>query len=332
MKASENRRSVIVGIFVLVGIVILIAGIFVLGGQQNHFARTVTVTATFPDVAGLKAGNNVWFSGVKVGTVKKIEFKSLETVEVQLTIEEKSREFIRKDATAILGTDGFIGNKLILIEGGSGQAPPIEDGDVLTPGASSGLDAMLETLQVNNQNVVGITENLHLLLTRLNEGQGTIGAVLNDSVMAANVQAMLQHLNTTAANSARASQMLVDLTTKLNREGSLVHDLLTDTLVYADLRAAVTELRGITGTAGGLMDNLQAASAQLTQRDNAAGLLLNDSATAEQVKRTLENLESSTEKLDQNMEALQHNFLFRGFFRRQAKEAAQESDSAKTTR
>lgn len=324
MNASENRRSVIVGVFVLLGIAILVTGIFVLGGQQNHFARTVTVSTTFKDVAGLKAGNNVWFSGVKVGTVKRIEFKSLEDVEVTLTIEEKSREFIRKDATVSIGTDGFIGNKLIVIEGGSGQAPPIENGDVLTASVGGGLDAMLETLQVNNENFVGITENLGVLLHRLNEGQGTVGAVLNDSVMADNVRSMIHNLNRTAANSALASDALLELTAKLNKEGSLVNDLLTDTVVYANLREAVTQLQGITRTADALMDNLHDATSKLNQNDNAVGLLLNDPATAEQVKRTLENLENSTEKLDQNMEALQHNFLFRGFFRRQAREAEQE--------
>ena len=156
MSTTENKRSVIVGIFVVIGMIILIAGIFVLGGKQNHFARTVTVSPSFPDVAGLKAGNNVWFSGVKVGTVKAIRFNGLDEVEVELIIEEKSREFVRKDAIAKLGTDGFIGNKLILIEGGSPEVPAIENGDRLQPAAAGGMDGMMETLQVNNENFVDI--------------------------------------------------------------------------------------------------------------------------------------------------------------------------------
>jgi len=78
MSAQENKRSIIVGIFVLVGVVLLVAGIITLGGQQNRFARTVTVSATFSDVGGLKAVNNVRCSGVKIGTVKIINFVNLQ--------------------------------------------------------------------------------------------------------------------------------------------------------------------------------------------------------------------------------------------------------------
>src|SRR5690554_2789581 len=324
MSTTEHKRSVIVGIFVVIGMIILITGIFVLGGQQNHFARTVTVTTSFPNVAGLKAGNNVWFSGVKVGTVKSINFNGLEEVEVELIIEEKSREFVRKDAIAKLGTDGFIGNKLILIEGGSPEVPAIENGDRLQPATAGGMDGMLETLQVNNENFVDITEELKVMMNRLNAGQGAAGALLNDSMLAEQISQMIRNLNLTAENTARASVALNQLTDKLNREGTLVNDLLTDTVVYANLRGAVAQLQGITQTASALVGNLNEASDQLTTSDNALGLMLNDAEMAEHIRRTMENLESSTAKLDENMEALQHNFLFRGYFRRQARQADPE--------
>lgn len=327
-SASENKRSIIVGIFVLVGIAILIAGIFILGGQQNHFAKTVTVTTTFPNVSGLKAGNNVWFSGVKVGTVKSIEFKGLDQVEVKLNIDDQLKAFIRKDALASIGSDGFIGNKLILLEGGTMNAPVIENGDILVSKVGGGMDAMLETLQVNNQNIVGVTENLGLMLERINAGQGTVGTLLNDSLMATEVRAMMRNLNATAENTARATQALAELTGKLNTQGTLVNDLLSDTVIFKNLSVAVNELRGITETTGQLMTNMQHTTEKLNDKDNAIGLLLNDENTANTIQKTLDNLERSTEKLDQNMEALQHNFLFRGFFRKQEK---QEKQAAKDT-
>lgn len=320
MKATERKRSIIVGVFVVIGIIILVAGIFVLGGKQNHFARTVTVTTSFPDVAGLKAGNNIWFSGVKVGTVKSIRFNGLEGVDVDLVIDQKSQEFIRKDAIAKLSTDGFIGNKLILIEGGSMGVPAIEEGDVLRSNVGGGLDGMLETLQVNNENVVDITEELKVLMARLNAGEGTAGAFLNDAELAEQMRQMVRNLNVTAANTAQASIALNQLTAQLSQEGTLINDLLTDTVVYANLLDAVAQLQGITQTAGALMGNLEDASSKLNETDNAVGVLLNDPEMADRMRRTMKNLETSTEKLDQNMEALQHNFLFRGFFRRQARE------------
>ncbi len=325
MSATENKRSVIVGLFVLVGLVILVAGILVLGGQQNRFSKTVTVTSVFNDVSGLKAGNNVWFSGVKIGTIKNIRFKNLQEVEIAMVIEEKSRAYIRRDAVAKIGSESFIGNKLIVIEGGSSDVPPIEDGDVLQAAADEGLDAMMATLQTNNKNLVEITENFGLVSARIARGEGTFGALLNDSLMAVHIKQMISNLNQTAANTATASAALNQLTTKLNAEGTLINDLLTDTVVYGNLQTAVAQLQGITQTASALVTNLNQTAGKLDNKDNAIGVLLNDPEAAENIKQTLINLEESTEKLDQNMEALQHNFLFRGFFRKQARQAEKEA-------
>jgi len=316
-----------VGLFVLIGIIILVAGILVLGGQQNRFSRTVTVTAVFGDVSGLKAGNNVWFSGVKIGTIKEIRFRNLKEVEIAMVIEEASRQYIRKDAVAKIGSESFIGNKLIVIEGGSPDTPPIEDGDVLQAATDEGLDAMMATLQTNNKNLVEITENFGLVSARIARGEGTLGALLNDTVMAADIKRMISHLNQTTANTAQASLALNQLTAKLNAEGTLINDLLTDTLVYGNLQSAVAQLQGITQTASALVTNLNQTAGKLDDPDNAVGVLLNDPAAAENIRQTLENLEQSTEKLDQNMEALQHNFLFRGFFRKQRREAEKQAES-----
>src|SRR5690606_8785343 len=327
MSATENRRSIIVGLFVLIGIIILVAGILVLGGQQNRFSRTVTVTAVFGDVSGLKAGNNVWFSGVKIGTIKEIRFRNLKEVEIAMVIEETSRQYIRKDAVAKIGSESFIGNKLIVIEGGSPDTPPIEDGDVLQAATDEGLDAMMATLQTNNKNLVEITENFGLASARIARGEGTLGALLNDTVMAADIKRMISHLNQTTANTAQASLALNQLTAKLNAEGTLINDLLTDTLAHGNLQSAVAQLQGITQTASALVTNLNQPAGKLDDPDNAVGVLLNDPAAAENIRQTLENLEQSTEKLDQNMEALQHNFLFRGFFRKQRREAEKQAES-----
>src|SRR5690606_38650777 len=322
MSASENKRTVIVGLFVLIGIIILVAGILVLGGQQNRFSKTVTVTTVFDDVSGLKPGNNVWFSGVKIGTIKDIRFKDLQDVEISMVTEAASREYIRKDAVAEIGSESFIGNKLIDIKGGSSDVPAIEDGDALQAAEAGGLDAMMATLQVNNENLVEITRNFGEISGRIARGEGTMGAVLTDSLMAVQIKQMISNLNQTAANTAKASGALNQLTTKLNAEGTLINDLLTDTVVYANLRGAVAELQGITQTASALVTNLNQTAGKLDDKDNAIGVLLNDPEAASTIKQTLINLETSTEKLDQNMEALQHTFLFRGFFRKQAKKEA----------
>ena len=72
---QQNKRSVIVGIFVFLALVIFVLGVMTLGGQKSLFNNGATVNAVFTEVNGLHAGNNVWYAGVKVMTVQSIAFE-----------------------------------------------------------------------------------------------------------------------------------------------------------------------------------------------------------------------------------------------------------------
>lgn len=322
MNNADKKRSVIVGIFVLLGIIILVAGILTLGSQQKAFVKSITLTSVFDNVEGLTAGNNIWFSGVKIGTVKKINFHGNSQVEIEMDIEKEVREYIRKDALATISSDGFIGSKIIVIHGGSPSAPPVENMDVLQSETPAD---MMETLQVNNLNLVSITNDLKKITSQIAGGKGTVGALLSDSTLANDFRAIVSSLKSTAGHSEAVSKSLSQFTGKLNREGTLVNDLLTDTTLYNSLQSAVAQLEAVSVSAAAITDNLQGVSARLESNDNAIGMLLTDKEVAGNLKRTIENLESSTEKLDVNMEALRHNFLFRGYFRKKEKEAAKDN-------
>lgn len=322
---SENKRSIIVGLFVLVGLVILVSSILILGGQQNRFAKTVRITANFTNIGGLKKGSSVWFSGVKIGSIREVNFTKNRKVEIVMNIEEKSKEYIRKDAIAALSSEGFIGNKIIEIQGGSSSIPPIEDGDRLETKEATNTDEIISTLQINNQNLVAITENIKQLSDRVTSGEGTIGALFTDSLLAVNIKAMMANLNEAAINSKKVTEDFKIFSSQMNNKEGLVNKLMNDTTVFNSLQSSVAQLQGITQTASALTSNLNKASEKLNDKDNSIGLLLNDEEVAGQLKRTLGNLETSTQKLDKNMEALQHNFLLRGFFKKEAKKAAKEA-------
>ena len=105
MDLAENRRAITVGIFLAVGLLIFILGVFVLGGQSKSFAKSIHITAVFDDVAGLKKGNNVWFSGVKVGTISDMHFSGPHQVEVKMSVDENSRQYIHRNAEVHIGSD-----------------------------------------------------------------------------------------------------------------------------------------------------------------------------------------------------------------------------------
>ncbi|KKX50634.1 hypothetical protein [Sphingobacterium sp. IITKGP-BTPF85] len=128
------------------------------------------------------------------------------------------------------------------------------------------------------------------------------------------------------ASTNKATSNLVLLTEKLNSNKGLVHDLTTDTAVFASLRASAAQLQGVSQTANALMTNLNTASGKLSSKDNAIGTLINDPAVGNELREAVRNLNNSTAKLDQNMEALQSNFLLRGFFKKKDKEAKKAAE------
>ncbi|MBC7922398.1 MAG: MCE family protein [Ferruginibacter sp.] len=320
--AADNRRSVMVGVFVLLALVILVAGIFTLGGQQKRFGKMIQVRTVFDNVAGLKAGNNVWFSGVKIGTVKRIDFSGNSQVEIAMNIEEDAQRYIRRDAKARLSSESLIGNKIIEIYGGNPQSPPVQDGDVLRSAPVLSTDAMMETLQENNQNLLLITNDFKVLSGKLARGEGMVGALLTDSTVADNFRSVVSGLQRASANTVRVSGALSRFTEKLDTKGGLANELLTDTLVFDQLKASINQLQQTTSSAAQMTDDLKRATQKLSSDKNAVGVLLNDEAFATDLKKTMDNLEASTEKFDENMEALQHNFLLRGFFKKKAKNKA----------
>ena len=157
MSESKNKRPVLVGLFVFVGLLFLTGGILMVGNLNETFKRKMKVYSLFEDVEGLQPGNNVWFSGVKIGTVSKIQFYGQSQVGVIMRIDKKDKRYIRKDSKVKLSTDGLIGNKILIIYGGTSLSPEVEEGDTLSVEPTFSSEDMINTLQENNKNVLEIT-------------------------------------------------------------------------------------------------------------------------------------------------------------------------------
>lgn len=322
MQVTDNRKQITVGVFILLGLVIFVLGVFTLGSQRKAFVKSFTVNAVFSDIQGLKAGNNVWFSGVKIGTIKKIQFYGISQVQVFMNIEEDAHKYIHKNAAASISSDGLIGNKIVVISGGSPKFPFVEDGDQLQVASTLSTDDIMKTFQVNNKNLVDVTSDFKVLAQNLVEGKGAAGALLTDEQIAKNFKTIVENLKTTTESANRMAAEMNTFTKTLNTKGGLTDKLMTDTAVFAKLQTAVNELQKTAESASAMTENLNKATAKFNQTDNAVGLLINDQQTADHIKGIMKNLETSSQKLDENMEALQHNFLLRGFFKKKAKAEA----------
>ena len=329
MKALKNNRPVIVGVFIALGLAIFIITIFTLGGQKKTFVKTFLINAVFDDVDGLMEGGNVRFSGVKIGTIKDISFYGDSQVKVIMSIEKNAESHIHKNAFAKISTDGLIGNKIIVIYGGDVSKPQVEKEDFLAVEKAGSTDDMMATLQANNKNLLAITTDFKSISKKIDSGHGALATLLNDPNIAKKINATVDNLQTTVANLNTASVSgkdvlanFQDFSGKLTKRGNSVNDLVADTAMYRNLRNTTAQLQTAAHSIASFAANLKKTSNQLNQKDNPVGVLLNDSTAATSLKATLKNLETSSKKLDEDLEAIQHNFLLRGFFRK--KEEAQK--------
>jgi len=325
------RRSIILGIFIFIGLAIFIVTVLTLGTQKKTFENTISIKAVFDNVNGLQKGNNIWFSGVKIGTIKKVMLTGNSMVEVTMSIEENSSKFIRKDAMAKISSDGLIGNKIIVIYGGTPQYPSVQAGDVLAIEKLLNTEELIKTLEKNNNNLLEITNGFKIVSQRLVDGKGTIGRLLTDESLVNNLNATMITLQRTSKNLERFSAGISNYTAQLHKKGTLANDLVSDTIIFNRLRSTVTQLQKVSETSNNIVNDLKQASntinTSMADKTAPVGMLLNDQQTASYIKTILQNLQSGSKKLDDDLEAVQHNFLLRGFFRKREKK--EKADSAR---
>ncbi len=326
MQSKDNKRAIIVGLFIFLGLLFLLAGILAIGNLRSTFVRKIHLTAVFEDVNGLQSGNNIWYSGVKIGTVHNMSFFGDSQVRVTIKIDEKSQQYIRKDAKVKISTDGLIGNKIIVIYGGTVAAPPVVDGDTLGVEVTASSEEMIAVLQENNRNLLAITTDFKTISKNMAEGNGTVGKLLKDETLYNSLGVTLASLQRSSAHAEKLTAAISDYGAKLNKEGSLANDLVTDTTVFKNVQASVQQLKQMTNTAADAADNLKTASTNLSNatsklenKNSPIGVLLYDDASATHLKATLRNLDSGSEKLDEDLRAVQDNFLLRRYFKKKKK-------------
>jgi phospholipid/cholesterol/gamma-HCH transport system substrate-binding protein len=320
MKSTIRKQATIVGLFLFFGLAILVSGILTIGNLHNSFVKKFTVTTIFDEVNGLQPGNNIWYSGLKIGTVKTLDFYGRSQVKVSMKIDHEAQPFIRKDAKAKISTDGLIGNKIIVIYGGSDSAGLIAEGDTLGIEKTISTEEMMNTLQENNKNILAITNDFKVISKRIMNGEGTVGKLLTDESLYDNLGLTVASLKKASGHAEKLTASLADYGAKMNREGSLTNDLVSDTVLFSTIRATVSELQAIASSAAAITASLKTAGDGLNSATSPVGVLLHDESAASDIRSVIRNLESSAQKLNEDLEALQHNFLFRGYFKKKNKE------------
>jgi phospholipid/cholesterol/gamma-HCH transport system substrate-binding protein len=184
---KESINKIRLGIFVSIGIALLFTGIYFIGETKKLFTNTFRVSAMFKDVNGLQVGNNVRFAGINVGTIEAIEIITDTAVKVDMIVDVSTQKFIKKDAKAIIGSDGLMGNKIMNISPGTNGKPEIENNDMIATTIPVSMDELLLKFKATIDNAAFITSDLAAVMGNLRKGKGTIGKLFMDTVFAENL-------------------------------------------------------------------------------------------------------------------------------------------------
>lgn len=324
--AKRVINNVKLGVFVLAGLLIMIFSLYMIGKDTNMFGSNYTLKVRFDNVHGLTSGNNVRYSGIQVGTVKRVKILSDTLIEVSMLIDTKMKRYIHKNDIVSMSTDGLMGNRILNITPAKDGSPLAENGDLLVTKKSVSTDDMLETLDKTNKNIRDISQELKMTILKINNSSA-LWKLLSEETLPDNLRASSVSIRKAAAN---ADGMVQDLHTIVNDiragKGSL-GSILTDTAIAYNLNEAVLSIQQVGSHADELVRELddltKGIKSDVKGGKGPAHAILKDSSLVIKLNNSLYNIEKGTEAFNQNMEALKHNFLLRGYFKKLEKRQKQ---------
>lgn len=182
------------GMFVTIGLLLFVMAVYFIGKQKNLFGSTFHITSQFKTVSGLEVGNNVRFSGINVGTVEQIQLKNDSTVMVVMVMKEDVRKFIKTDATASIGSDGLMGDKVLTISPGQNSQKVIGDNGVLASVDGIEMKDIMKSVKKSVDNIGVISDEIAIFSHSMNNGNGALARLVKDDKMANSVSNTLSNL------------------------------------------------------------------------------------------------------------------------------------------
>lgn len=328
MKKTTNEKLKL-GILVIAGLILFVVAIYLIGNRQNMFVKTFTISANFNNVNGLLKGNNVRYSGINVGTVKGISMLNDSTINVIMVIEEKMVKHIKKDAVATIGTDGLVGNMIVNIIPGNGDAKTISQGDIIKSYTKIGTDDMLTTLNVTNENAALLTAKLLDIANAITNGDGTISMLINDSTTAKNVKQTIVNLKSASIETNKTISKIHTLVNSIDLDESIAGLLLNDSIEAQNVKSIIANLSHSSNDIKKVIKNLDETILNIKEGKGALNYLSNDEDFVKELEQSIKSINEGADRFNQNMEALKQNFLTRGYFRKLERQEQKENKKQK---
>lgn len=309
MKKKSNN-TLKLGLFVVFSLAVFFVTVYFIGKSQNLFGDTFHLQAKFKNVSGLRIGNNVQLSGINIGTIKDIEFLSDSIVVVNMLIRSEIQQYIKTDAFATIGSDGLMGDKVLMISSGKKSQTVIKDNAMIASNETIGMEDLMNGLKKSIDNAEIITKQLSEFSYKINHGKGALSKVLTDEEFAKSIDKTMKNLET-------GSDEFVVFTRKMNDKDGTLSKLMTDPTYANSIKKTLSSFEKSA-------NDITIFTAKLNNEKGIVSKLLTDEKMANSLDTTLTNLKTGSKKLIEIEEAVKHNFLLRCFFKKQEKAKAKK--------
>jgi phospholipid/cholesterol/gamma-HCH transport system substrate-binding protein len=245
------------------------------------------------------------------------------TIRVDMIIDKKIFKHIKKDAIATISSDGLVGSMVINIVPGKGTALPVEPGNKISSLNRIRTDDLLNTFSKTNKNAEQLTDNLLRITNEINNGEGTAGLLINDADMARDLKTTMRYLKISSIKTSESISSLNRLIESLNNKDNVI-GILKDTTVASKIKTIVSNLDNTSVEINKVVSNVNKTILNIKEGKGALNYLSNDPGLVRKIDSTMTNVNQASVRLNEDLEALKHNFLFRGYFRRLEKEKLRE--------
>ncbi len=333
------------GMFVIIGILLFIITIYFIGKNRNLFGSTFNLKSEFKNVSGLKVGSNVRLSGINIGTVNKIEFISDSLVLVKLLIKDAVQQYIKTDATASIGSDGLVGDKVLIISPGTTSKRVVKDNDMIVSSRTIELEDIMNSIKKSADNAEIITHQLADFSYKMNDKKGFLSKIMTNKEFANSIEKTITNLeistkeiakftpkinnqegaisklftdknlanriDNTMANLQKSSDDLSAFTSKMNNGNNVLTKLMTDQTFATSLESTIKNLENSS-------NEFVKFTSKINNENNVLSKLIDNKRLGKSIDSTITNLEDGAKGLNELENAAKNNFLLKGYFKKKS--------------
>ncbi|KAB1157576.1 MlaD family protein [Flavobacterium luteum] len=343
---TESGSKWKLGMFVIIGVLLFIITIYFIGKNRNLFGSTFNLKSEFKNVSGLKVGSNVRLSGINIGTVNKIEFISDSLVLVKLLIKDEVQQYIKTDATASIGSDGLVGDKVLIISPGTTSKKIVKNNAYIMSNRTIELEDIMNSVKKSADNAEIITHQLADFSFKMNDNKGILSKIMTNQNFSNSIERSLSNLeiitkeianftpkmnnpnsavsklftdknfanglDITNSNLQKSSNDLAVFTSKINNENNVFTKLMTDETYAKNLESILKNLEKSS-------NEFAEFTSKINDESNVLSKLIDNKRLGKSIDSTITKLENSAKGLKELENAAKDNFLLKGYFSKNKK-------------